>query len=612
MFSSDLQLQKYLGMRTYKIFGFNEISGPSQKFPIDHRIFNAAVFCSTSIYSVFVIKNIVTSNSSLTESVLGIFSIVALSSLYYLSRIKQKRNTSLRLTYLSITSLGVVYTWIETGGLLGFAPYFIVLTYMIYLTIFRLRHHILLSIFSFSLVTCLSIVQMEFPWFFMEGSAPVDGTLGNHLIALLLTMFFSLGMINFLKLNYSLEKRKVIKAYTDLAQSEKNAQKAKNEAIVASNAKAEFLGTMTHEIRTPMNAVIGMTHILLQEQPRPDQVDHLNILKFSAGNLLSLINDVLDFSKIESGKIVFEKVKFNLRELAISVKESMMAVAREKGIDVNLQIAPMVPDTVLGDPTRLTQILNNLVGNAVKFTKEGSVTLDISIDERKDKLVNIEFAVIDTGIGISKDQQGRIFEKFSQASASTNREFGGTGLGLSITKKLLELQDSKIFLTSEPNVGTTFKFSLPMEIPAQESRNISGIDQKLFTSLKGLRILLADDNKMNIFIASKFLNKWEAQFTAVGNGLEALNEASANDYDIVLMDLQMPTMDGTEATRQIRKLADKHKASIPIIALTASVMLNEQDAMFEAGISDFVSKPFNPGDLFRKIIEHTELRKAAA
>lgn len=612
MFSPSLQSQKYVGMRTYKIFGFKEISGSSKKFPIDHRIFNAAVFCSTSIYSVFVIKNLFAHQNSLLESILGALSIIILGSLYYLSRIKQIRNTSLRLTYLSITSLGVVYTWIETGGLLGFAPYFIVLTYMIYLTIFRLRHHILLSIFSFSLVTCLSILQMQFPWFFIEGSAPIDGTLGNHLIALLLTMFFSLGMINFLKLNYSLEKRKVIRAYTDLAISEQNAQKAKNEAIVASNAKAEFLSTMTHEIRTPMNAVIGMTHILLQEEPRQDQIDHLNILKFSAGNLLSLINDVLDFSKIESGKIVFEKVKFNLRELVTSVRESMTALAREKSIEVILKVAPKVPDVVIGDPTRLTQILNNLVGNAVKFTKHGSVTLDVSLGKMKDKMADIKFAVIDTGIGISKDQQEKIFEKFSQASASTNREFGGTGLGLSITKKLLELQNSEIALTSKPNVGTTFKFNLSMKVYNQQSGNISNIDQNLFTTLKGLRILLADDNKMNIFIASKFLKKWDAQFTSVSDGLEALNEVSTNDYDIVLMDLQMPLMDGTEATRRIRKLDDKQKASIPIIALTASVMLSEQDAMYEAGISDFVSKPFNPSDLFRKIVEHTELRKEAA
>lgn len=600
-------------MKTYEIIGFDQVSGKAEDFPIDHRIFNAAVACSSLIALFYVIKGSFTPNLPAWTHLVtaGILSIY--TTLYYFSRFKRIRSTNLRLVYLFFTFSGLMYSWTTTGGVIGITPYYLILTYMIYLTVFKLRYHIVLSLFIFGTVIGLGLYQYNYPPAFGGNVVLPPTQIMNQLTASLITMFFSLGMVNYLKLNYSIEKKKVLLANEELAKSEQEALKAKEEAVQASQVKAEFLSTMSHEIRTPMNAVIGMTHLLIQEDPKPHQLENLNILKFSAEGLLSLINDILDFSKIEAGKIAFEKVDFSLKDLVRSVKEALAVKARDKGIDLRVKMDDDLPEAVKADPTRLTQILNNLVGNAVKFTKTGSVTIDLSVLKQSDSEAKIEFKVIDTGIGIPQDQQDKIFEKFSQASASTTREFGGTGLGLSITKRLLELQNSFIELHSEPGIGTTFSFALIMDVAVMKAKsNLINFDREMFSSLGGLRVLVADDNKTNILIAKKFLKKWDINVVDVRNGRDAVQQIQDNDFDLVLMDLQMPIMDGAEATRHIRALLDGSKASVPIIALTASAMLEEQESMFDAGMNDFVSKPFNPSDLYKKIVHHTQLRTQAA
>lgn len=607
-------------MKAYEIIGFDQVSGTAEDFPIDHRIFNAAVTCSSLIALFYTIKSFLTPGVSLGLRliILGVLSLYAL--IYYISRFKKVRSTWLRSGYLFLTYSGLMYSWTTTGGIVGITPYYLILTYMIYLTVFRLRYHILLSAAIFGTVIGLGIYQYFYPAVFGGAVVVPPESISNQLSAVLITMFFSLGMVNYLKLNYSIEKRKVLTANEELAKSEKEALKAKEEALRAeeealraSQVKAEFLSTMSHEIRTPMNAVIGMTHLLIQEDPKPGQLENLNILKFSAEGLLALINDILDFSKIEAGKIAFEKVDFSLTDLVRSVREALAVKARDKGIELKILLDSDLPKVVKADPTRLTQILNNLVGNAVKFTKEGTVTIQLSRKSSSGSQAEIEFKIIDTGIGIPLEQQDKIFEKFSQASTSTTREFGGTGLGLSITKRLLELQNSSITLESEPGKGTTFSFTLDLEIAtAKVENNLINFDREMFSSLKGLRVLLADDNKTNILIAKKFLKKWDIEVVDVRNGLDAVNEVRDNNYDVVLMDLQMPIMDGAEATRRIRALADDFKSKIPIIALTASAMLEEQENMYSAGMTDFVSKPFNPSDLYKKIVRYSELREKAA
>ena len=600
-------------MKAYEILGFDQVSGKANIFHIDHRIFNAAVACSFLIAFFYTVKGFLTPNAPSWTNALTLSCLSIYGTLYYLSRFKKIRSTKLRLIYFFFTYSGLMYSWFSTGGIISITPYYLILTYMIYLTVFKLRYHIILSIFVFGTVLGLGLYQYNYPPAFGGNVVLPPTQIMNQLSAVLITMFFSLGMINYLKLNYSLEKRKVLRANEELAQSEKEAQVAKNEAVEASQVKAEFLSTMSHEIRTPMNAVIGMTHLLIQEEPRPQQLENLNILKFSAEGLLALINDILDFSKIEAGKIAFEKVDFSLKDLVRSVKEALAVKARDKGIDLKVKLDDDLPEVVKADPTRLTQILNNLVGNAVKFTKTGSVTIDLSVLEQSEKACKIEFKVIDTGIGIPHEQQSKIFEKFSQASASTTREFGGTGLGLSITKKLLELQGSSIVLESEFGQGTTFSFILNLEIASAQVKNsLINFDREIFSSLNGLKVLLADDNKTNILIAKKFLKKWDINVVDVRNGKEALEQIEAKDFDLVLMDLQMPVMDGAEATQRIRALPNSSKSGIPIIALTASAMLEEQQTMFDAGMNDFVSKPFNPSDLYKKIVYHSQFRTQAA
>lgn len=375
-------------------------------------------------------------------------------------------------------------------------------------------------------------------------------------------------------------------------------EKAKEKAEGATVAKTQFLSTMSHEIRTPMNAVIGLTHLLLQENPRDDQLDNLQTLKFSAENLLSLINDILDFSKIEAGKIEFEQISFKLVDMVNSIKHSMEYKAKEKGIELKLEIDKRIPETVKGDPTRLAQILNNLISNAVKFTEKGYVKMAISNQGIDKNGIKLGFTVKDTGIGIPAEKLDSIFESFSQASSATTRKYGGTGLGLAITKKLLDLFGSNIQVLSTEGEGTTFSFVLTMGLPdASEKVSTTYLtDETANTSWAG-DILLAEDNKVNVKIACKFLKKWGLEVDVAENGLIAVQLAEKKKYDLVLMDLQMPVMDGYEATKQIRELYP----DIPIIALTASALLEVKAEAIAAGMSDYASKPFNPTELKKKI-----------
>ena len=379
---------------------------------------------------------------------------------------------------------------------------------------------------------------------------------------------------------------------------------AKEAAEKASAAKAEFLSTMSHEIRTPMNAVIGMTHLLQQENPLPHQIENLQALRFSGENLLALINDILDFSKIEAGKIEFESTEFQIKDLINSVKQSMTFKAEEKGIELKVVLDKQLPEMVNGDPARLSQILYNLVGNAVKFTPQGLVEIGVHIAKTSDDVADLHFSVTDTGIGIAPENLTMIFDSFSQASQDITRKFGGTGLGLTITKRLLELQGSEIKVESEIGKGTRFHFILPHKIVKttlfQKTELTAPIQAMPLDDLHEVRILLVEDNPVNVMVASKFLTKWGVQLETAENGRIALEKVKTSTFDLVLMDLKMPEMDGYEASREIRKLT----SSIPIIALTASATLEAQEKVFKAGMNGFITKPFNPNELQRIIIKH--------
>lgn len=373
-------------------------------------------------------------------------------------------------------------------------------------------------------------------------------------------------------------------------------RKAKDDADKASDAKTEFLSMMSHELRTPLNGIVAMTYLMQQENLSPEMLENLKILQFSTENLNVLINDILDFSKIEAGKVELESIEFNFKDLLTNIKKSIEVHAASKEVEIDLQFDDNIPEHLIGDPLRMSQIMNNLVNNAVKFTDNGRITIIARLNSFTKGSVAIDVSVRDTGIGIAKENLLRIFEKFAQADKQITRRFGGTGLGLGITKKLLELHDSKIQVQSEVGKGSNFYFTINLKTAAQPSKVLR--KEEIFDeqNLRGTRVLLVEDYPINIKIATRFLEKWGMNYDTAANGRIAVEKLSQNDYQIVLMDLLMPEMDGYTATENIRKF-DK---ITPIIALTASV-LNTQDRVYEVGMNGFVTKPFNPKELYQKI-----------
>ncbi|GAA4903285.1 PAS domain S-box protein [Mucilaginibacter defluvii] len=373
---------------------------------------------------------------------------------------------------------------------------------------------------------------------------------------------------------------------------------AKEEAIQLNRAKDMFISVLTHEMRTPLNAVIGMSHLLIEDSPSESQKENLNILKFSAENLLRLINDVLDFTKIETGNVELEKVNVNIRELLKSVTSSVQYKAHEKNIYIEYRVDEAVPDFILGDATRLSQILLNLASNSVKFTSTGGVTIDLKVIEQNSKTVRIRFAVIDTGIGIAHDKISTIFESFKQAESDTTRKYGGTGLGLPITKRLIELHDSRINVDSTPGQGSTFWFTITFDKAESERNNM---DNAVEAGLN-INVLVVDDNQINRLLVNKVLKKWGATADFAENGQEAVEKIeSSAQYDAVLMDIHMPVMGGLEATQVIRSKSEAYFQQLPIIALTASMLNSEIERISLAGMNDYILKPFEPKTLYTKL-----------
>jgi PAS domain S-box-containing protein len=379
---------------------------------------------------------------------------------------------------------------------------------------------------------------------------------------------------------------------------------ARQKAEEAAQSKQLFMSTMSHEIRTPLNEVIGITNLLLQGNPREDQMDYIKALKFSGNHLLTLVNDVLDYNKMESGKIVFEQTQFNLSDFLDEILRSYSFRSKAKNLTFDIKKADDLPAEVIGDPIRLNQILSNLLSNALKFTMHGSINVFVKELSRAGNQTRLEFTVTDTGIGIPFDKHSIIFDSFTQASTDTTRHYGGTGLGLAICKKLIELQGGTITIESEPDKGSTFRFVITFGISEKGSQSQNIEVPESFTGLEGKNILVAEDNKINFFVANKFLTGWGITVTHAENGQIALDLLEKQDFDLILMDLHMPVLDGIEATRIIRKSEIPKIKDIPIVALTAAIMSESHDKIEDLKINDYVLKPFKPHDLFERILKH--------
>jgi len=383
-----------------------------------------------------------------------------------------------------------------------------------------------------------------------------------------------------------------------------NKRKAAEHALVvarelaekANQAKSEFLSVMSHEIRTPLNAVIGLGHILSRQNPRPDQMNNLQVLRTSADNLLSLINDILDFNKIDAGKLELDNSLFNINTTVEDLFQAISIKANERGNEISIHVDSNIPHQVFGDAHRLMQVLNNLLSNAVKFTSKGKVRISLQLEKITESTCSILFSVSDTGIGIQKDKLDHIFNPFSQASSSITREFGGTGLGLAITADLLRLMNSKIKVDTEVGRGSNFYFTLELAYASEmeEKKNSSFLINE---DLGQAKILLVEDTPFNVLFTTQLLEGWNTVIEVAENGAIAVEKVQAGSYDLVIMDLHMPVMDGYTATRKIREFNQR----TPIIALTASATVDIEQKIFDAGMQDFVTKPFNPDDLLYKI-----------
>lgn len=385
--------------------------------------------------------------------------------------------------------------------------------------------------------------------------------------------------------------------------------KAKTEAEQGLRAKSEFLSTMSHEIRTPLNSVIGISHLLLRTNPREDQKENMNVLLFSANNLLSIVNDILDYNKIEAGKIKFEQVEMDLVSISSNIVTGLKSFAHDKNIDLIFKTDPALHTKIIGDPTRTSQIINNLVHNAIKFTKEGSVLVELIVEAQTENAITVKTRIKDTGIGIEEEKQKIIFEQFTQADSSTSRGFGGTGLGLAISKKLLELQDSQLQLISEPGKGSEFYFVQTFPISkttTPEINSVIDLPDEETKPLTNIDLLLVEDNEMNILVAQTFLERWGAKIDIARNGEEGVQMLDVNRHKLILMDMHMPVMDGYEATKKIREKG----ITIPIIALTASLPKEVEAQTKEKGMDDIVVKPFNPDELYRKILHYTNVYRS--
>lgn len=415
-----------------------------------------------------------------------------------------------------------------------------------------------------------------------------------------LISILSIALISILSLlSLSLYKNNIIRSQSNKMLQDKNneLQLAKDKAEKASKARAEFLSTVSHELRTPLNAINGITHLLIEENPKKSQLQYLTSLKFSGDYLLTFINDILEINRVESENIEIESINVNIKQLLSDLYNSFKDLASKNNNDFELELDEAIPDNLIGDPTKLSQIFINLINNALKFTKNGKVNVSAKILKNENDISSIRFEISDTGIGIPLEKQQTIFESFSQGSVEINRKYGGTGLGLAIVKRLVNLLGGEIKLTSAEGIGSTFSFDVDFELGQQTFVEVKKqYDESVFAFKK---VLVVEDNKINQMITKKMLENKEIACELIDNGEDAIEMIRNNGYDLVLMDVHLPGINGTIATERIREFNKK----LPIIALTAISLNENREMLLSFGMNDVVTKPFNPDNFYKVIAQ---------
>ncbi|MFT3795541.1 ATP-binding protein [Flavobacterium sp.] len=427
-----------------------------------------------------------------------------------------------------------------------------------------------------------------------------------------LISILAIALISILSLlSLSLYKNNIIRNQSNLLLKEKNneLQMAKEKAEKASKARAEFLSTVSHELRTPLNAINGITHLLLEENPKESQMNYLTSLKFSGNYLLTFINEILEINRIESSAIETESINFNLKLLLANIQNSLKELAAINNNAFTMEIDPNIPDFLIGDPTKLSQIFLNLINNALKFTKNGEVKVILTTNEINPEFTSIHFEVLDTGIGIPEEKIETVFDSFAQGSIEINRKYGGTGLGLTIVKKLIEIMGGKIKLESKVGKGSSFTFDLSFKIgidaeAAAQQEKMTDFDDSI---LDGKKVLLIEDNKINQMITKKMVENKGMVCEVIDNGEDAIEAVKNKEYDLVLMDVHLPGINGTIATQTIRTFDKKTK----IIALTAISLNENRDMLMSYGMNDVITKPFDPIDFYRVISQNLAKKEKA-
>lgn len=416
--------------------------------------------------------------------------------------------------------------------------------------------------------------------------------------------YLSVALIAILSLlSFSLYKINLIRKKTNLLLQEKNNELiiAKEKAEKASNARADFLSTVSHELRTPLNAINGITHLLLEEKPKKSQLHYLSSLQYSGNYLTAFINDILEINKIDSNKIELECINFDLKKLLQDIKNSLAEIATKNKNEFTLEVDDAIPNQLIGDPIKLSQIFMNLINNALKFTKNGKVSIVAQLKSLENKTAIVTFEIIDTGIGIPEEKLETVFDSFSQGSTEINRKYGGTGLGLTIVKKLLSLLDSEIHLKSNVGEGSCFSFELALTI---NDNQVEATPEKENTfdlsKIKGKNILVVEDNKINQMITKRMLENRAILCEVIDNGEEAIEVMKNNKYDLVLMDVHLPGINGTIATEEIRKF----DTTTPIIAMTAISLNENREMLLSYGMNDVITKPFIPNDFYVILSKH--------
>lgn len=413
-----------------------------------------------------------------------------------------------------------------------------------------------------------------------------------------LISILSLALISILSLlSLSLYRNNIIRNQSNLLLKEKNAEllEAKEKAERASTARSEFLSTVSHELRTPLNAITGITHLLIEENPKSSQIDYLNSLKFSGNYLLNYINEILEINRIESKNIEVERIDFDLKKLLAEIQFSLQEQASANKNELSLEIDHNIPENLIGDPTKLSQIFMNLINNSLKFTQKGRVSVSVVLQKTENQVATVSFKISDTGIGIPEDKLESVFDSFSQGSVEINRKYGGTGLGLAIVKRLINILGGEIKLSSKVGEGTIFSFSLDFSYSAKPPVEV--IHEQDDSILISKRILLVEDNKINQMITKRLLEKKQMFCEIVETGEDAVKITKENSYDLILMDVHLPGINGTIATQQIREF-DKHT---PIVALTAISLLENREMLMSYGMNEVITKPFEPSNFFATI-----------